>query len=102
MSDLVLVLLVGAITFGSRVTFLLRPRSAPGGVVGRFLEVFPLTLFVALAASGLAAPNGTPEVTEALAAGVGGVVGAVLFRRSLWGVLAAGALAFSLVRSLTG
>ncbi|MEX0865581.1 MAG: AzlD domain-containing protein [Acidimicrobiia bacterium] len=100
MSDLGLILAVGAITFGSRITFLLRPRSAPGGAVGRFLELFPLALFVAIATSGLAAPNGAPEVTEALAAAVGGVLGAVVFRRSLWGVVALGAFAFYVTRAL--
>ena len=48
-SDLALVLAVAAITYGTRVAFLLRPRPAPEGALGRFLDVFPLALFVAIA-----------------------------------------------------
>ena len=100
MSDLALILAAAAITYASRVAFLVRPRPAPGGAVGRFLEVFPLALFVALATVGLAAPHGHPEVTEAMAAAVGGIVGGVIFRRSLWGVIAIGAVSFYAVRAL--
>ena len=102
MSDFVLVLVVAAITFATRIAFLIRPRPVPGGPLGRFLEVFPLALFMVIAASGLVAPEGTPAVTPALAGAVGGVLGAVVFRRRLWGVLALGALAFYLARALTG
>jgi branched-subunit amino acid transport protein len=102
MSDVVLVLMVAAITFATRIAFLIRPRPAPEGALGRFLDVFPLALFLAIATTGLAAPNASPEVTPALAAAAGGVVGAILFRRSLWGVMVVGALAFYLTRALTG
>ncbi len=100
MSDLHLILAVGAVTFATRIAFLLRPRPIPGGLVGRFLDVFPLALFVAIAAQGLLAPRGTPEVTPALAAAVGGIVGGILFRRNLWGVLAVGAVSFYVARAL--
>ena len=100
MSDLVLILIAAVITYASRVVFLARPRPAPGGPVGRFLEVFPLALFIALATVGLAAPNGQPEITVSLVAAAGGVVGGAVFRRSLWGVIAVGALAFYVVRAL--
>ena len=102
MSDLVLVLVVAAITFATRIAFLIRPRPVPGGPLGRFLEVFPLALFIVIAASGLAAPDGVPAVTPALAAAAGGVIGAIVFRRNLWGVLVVGAVAFYVTRSLTG
>lgn len=102
MSDLYLVLGVAVITYVSRVVFLIRPRPVPAGLIGRFLDVFPLALFMAIATAGLVAPNGTPEVTPGLAAAAGGVLGAFLFRRSLLGVLGVGAVAFYLVRALSG
>ena len=102
MNDLVLALAVAVITYASRLAFLLRPRQVPGGALGRFLDVFPLALFMVIATSGLAAPAGTPEVTPALAAAIGGAAGGMLFRRNLWGVLTLGALAFYLTRALVG
>ena len=102
MSDLVLILLVAAITFSTRVAFLIRPRPAHRGAVGRFLDVFPLALFVAIATNSLIAPAGTAEVTPALAGAAGGVLGAVIFRRALWAVLAVGAGVFYLVRWIVG
>jgi branched-subunit amino acid transport protein len=101
-SDLALVIVVGVITFGSRLAFLLSPRPIPRGLVGRFLDVFPLALFMAIATSGLVAPEGTPAITPGLAAATGGVVGGILFKRSLLGVLAAGAAGFYVVRLLLG
>jgi branched-subunit amino acid transport protein len=101
-SDLVLVVLVAMITYASRLSFMLRPRPAPGGALGRFLDVFPLALFMAIAATGLAAPNGSPEISPALGAALGGVLGAVVFRRNLWGVLVVGAGFYYLTRALTG
>ena len=102
MSDLALVLGVAAITFSTRVAFLLKPRSAPGGRVGKFLEVFPLALFIAIATNGLIAPAGTPELTANVAAAVGGLIGGIVFRRSLWGVVGVGAVCFYLTRALIG
>jgi branched-subunit amino acid transport protein len=101
-SDLAIIIAVAAVTFATRIAFLIKPRPIPEGLVGRFLDVFPLALFVAIAASGLLAPGGTPEVTPALAAAAGGILGGVLFRRSLWGVLGVGAVVFYLVRALVG
>jgi branched-subunit amino acid transport protein len=98
---LVLVVAVAAITFGSRLAFLIRPRPVPQGALGRFLDVFPLALFVAIAATGMVAPDGEPAVTPALAAALGGVIGAVVFRRNLWGVLAVGMVFFYVTRALT-
>ena len=100
MSDLALVLAVAAITYGTRVAFLLRPGPAPEGALGRFLDVFPLALFVAIAMTGLIAPEGEPAITPALAAALGGVIGAVVFRRNLWGVLAFGMVFFYITRAL--
>jgi branched-subunit amino acid transport protein len=102
MSDLTLILLVAAVTFASRIAFLIKPRPVPEGALGRFLNVFPLALFIAIAAQGLLAPRGTPEVTPALAAAGGGVIGGLVFRRNLWGVLGVGAVAFYLVRAMVG
>jgi len=53
MSDLALIGSVAVITFATRVAFLVRPRSSPEGLIGRFLDVFPLALFVAIAANSL-------------------------------------------------
>ncbi len=102
MSDLVLIVVAAAITFSTRVAFLVRPRPAPQGWVGRFLDVFPLALFVAIATDALVAPTGTPAWNPGLAAAVGGILGGVAFRRALWGVLAVGAASFYVVRALIG
>lgn len=102
MTDLVLILLVATVTFASRVAFLARRRPVPEGLIGRFLEVFPLALFVALATSGLAAPAGSLAVTPALGGAVGGVIGAVATRRSLIGTILIGAAGYWLTRYLAG
>lgn len=102
MSDVALIVVAGVITFASRLVFLVRPVEPPVGRLAVFLDVFPLALFVSLAAVGLIAPDGRPELTTALFAAVGGVVGAALFRRSLWGVIATGAVAYTLAEWLLG
>ena len=98
MSDLALILAVAVVTYASRVVFLASPQTESSGRVGRFLEVFPVALFVALATIGLAAPDGQPEVTVSMAAAAGGIIGGAVFRRSLWGVIAVGAVSFYVVR----
>ncbi len=98
MSDLLLVIGVGVITYASRVALLAKHRPVPKGGIGRFLDVFPLALFVAIAATGLLAPEGDPAVTPGLAAAAGGIIGAALFRRSLVGILSLGAAVFHLTR----
>ncbi|MDH3259444.1 MAG: AzlD domain-containing protein [Acidimicrobiia bacterium] len=102
MNDLALIVLVAIVTFGSRVAFLARRRPVPEGLLGRFLEVFPLALFVALATSGLVAPEGSLAVTPALGGAAGGVVGAVATRRSLVGTILLGAAGYWLTRVLVG
>lgn len=102
MTDLTLILLVAVVTFSSRVVFLARRRPVPEGIVGRFLEVFPLALFVALATSGLVAPEGSLAVTPALGGAVGGVIGAAVTRRSLVGTILIGAAVYWVVRLLVG
>ena len=102
MNNLTIILLVAAITFGSRVVFLAGRRPAPEGMVGRFLEVFPLALFIALATSGLAAPEGSLAVTPALGGAVGGVAGAIATKRSLVGTILIGAAGYWLARVLAG
>ena len=92
MSDVTLIVIAGVITFASRLIFLVRPIEPPTGRVAAFLDVFPLALFIALATAGLVAPDGRPELTPALFAAAGGVVGAAVFRRSLWGVIMTGAV----------
>ncbi|MDH3425836.1 MAG: AzlD domain-containing protein [Acidimicrobiia bacterium] len=101
MSDLSIVIAMAVITYSSRVVFLVRPRTLPGGAVGRFLDVFPVALFVALATIGLGAPDGDPDVTIALAAAGGGLIGAVVTKRSLPGVVIFGGAAWWLARTLT-
>lgn len=100
MNDLSIVVAMAAITYSSRVLFLVRPRTMPEGAVGRFLDVFPLALFMALATIGLGAPEGEPEVTIALAGAGGGVVGGVVTRRSLLGIVICGGAAWWLARAL--
>jgi branched-subunit amino acid transport protein len=100
-TEIWLILAVAAITFATRIAFLIKPRPIPEGLLGRFLGVFPLALFVTIAAQGLLAPGGSPEVSPALAAGVGGIVGGIVFRRSLWGVLGVGAIVFYVVRAMS-
>jgi branched-subunit amino acid transport protein len=102
MSDLALVLAVAAITYASRLAFLIRPRPVPESRLGRFIDVFPLALFIAIATAGLAAPEGSPQLTFGLAGAVGGILGGILFRRSLWGVLGVGALFFYVTRAIAG
>jgi hypothetical protein len=57
---------------------------------------------MAIATAGLVAPEGTPAITPGLAAAAGGIVGGIVFKRSLLGVLAVGALAFYVVRAFFG
>ncbi len=102
MTDLYVVLGVAVITFATRVSFLLSPRQAPAGRLGRFLDVFPVALFVAIAVNGLVAPVGSPELTANLLGALGGVIGGVVFRRSVWGVFAMGAAFFYLARAVIG
>lgn len=96
MSDLVLIVAVGAITFASRISFMWRP--AEGGNERPFLGLFPLALFVSLASAGVLAPTGELVVSPGLAAGVGGVVGAGLTRRSLLGTVIGGAIGYWVTR----
>ena len=91
MSNLGIVLAVAAITFISRISFLARPVSRP--LNNRFLEVFPVALFVALAGRDLLAPEGTLGASPFLAAALGAIVGGFVFRRSMLGVVGVG-LAF--------
>ncbi len=101
MSDLTLVLAMAAITYASRVTFLIRPRTVPDGFGSRFLQRFPLALFIAIAAVGLVAPDGDLDVTIALIAGAGGVAGGVVTRGSLLGIIGFGMTAWWLARLVT-
>lgn len=100
MSDLLLVLAVAVITFASRASFLVwRPRN-PDRSTRTFLELFPVGLFVSLATIGLVAPGGTLTFSPALAGGAGGVLGAVLGRRSLLATVVGGLAGYWLARLL--
>src|SRR5262245_21204269 len=102
MTDLAIVLSAAVITFACRASFLVKPRPAPTGALARFLEVFPLALFVAIATNSLAAPDGAVAMSPALAGAAGGVLGGVVFRRSRRAVLSVGAAAFYIVRAMVG
>jgi len=98
MADLLLVVAMGAITYGSRVVFLAHPGAPPTGAARRFLDRFPLALFVALAASILVVPDSGLDPRLGWAAAGGAVAGAALTRRSLYGVIGCGFAAYWVVR----
>lgn len=100
MSDLAVVLSMAAITYASRAAFMLWPRPIPEGYLGRFLELFPLALFVSIATLGLAAPEGEIDNTIALVAAAGGLLGAVVTKRSFLGVAAFGIVAWWIARAV--
>jgi branched-subunit amino acid transport protein len=90
-SHLLLIVVISVINFVSRFSFLARLRSQVKE--NRFLEVFPVALFVSLAAQDLLAPGGSLDVSPHLAAAAGAVAGGLVFRRSILGVVGTG-LAF--------
>ena len=98
MSHLLLIVLMSIITFATRISFLVRPIPSERIRENRFLEVFPVALFVAIAASGLLAPGGQLEISPAMAAGLGGIAGAALFRRSILGIVVAGLVGYWITR----
>ena len=85
MDHLPLILVVAAITFSSRYFFFAH-RSIR---VGRFLDVFAVALFVAIGVQGLIDP-GRGATRPNVAAFVGAVIGGVVFRRSMLGVVLSG------------
>jgi branched-subunit amino acid transport protein len=95
-----MIVLMAVITFASRISFMWRPLPTERVGDNRFLEVFPTALFVALAVGGLTAPQGQIAATPALAALVGGVVGAAVFKRAILGVVGAGLAFYWLARLL--
>jgi branched-subunit amino acid transport protein len=97
------VVVVAAVTYVCRASFLVLPDlPQPSGLWARFLDSFPLALFVSLAAIGFVAPEGIPAVTPGLAAAAGGVLGAAITRRSLIGTIVIGAAAYWVARLLSG
>jgi len=94
MSHLALIVLAAVITFASRLSFMIRPLDDARVRESRFLEVFPTALFVALAVNGFVAPDGSLDVSPAIAAGIGGVAGAFLFKRSVLGVVGVGLVGY--------
>lgn len=102
MSHLVMIIVMALITFASRISFLWRPLPAERIRENKFLDVYPVALFVALAANGLLAPEGRLDITPAMAAGVGGIAGAILFKRSILGVVVCGLAGYWIARLATG
>lgn len=102
MSHVLLIILAAVITFASRLSFMLRPLPDARIKESRFLEVFPTALFVALAVNGIVAPEGSLDLGPALAAGIGGVLGAFIFRRSILGVVGVGLVGYWVARLLWG
>ncbi len=102
MSDMWLVVAMGAITYGSRVVLLARSGQALEGRLDAFLDRFPLALFIALATATLLVPDANVEPALGYAAFAGAVVGGILTRRSLVGVLMIGGAAYWLVRVIAG
>lgn len=88
---------MGVVTYASRALFLFRAPPRLGGYLGRFLDLFPLALFVSLAATGLLAPDGHLAAGPGLAALAAGAV-AVWRRAPVWAVMLAGYAAATVVR----
>lgn len=102
MSTTALVLTVvamGAVTYASRLVFLFRTPPSSTGYLGRFLDLFPVALFVCLAATGLLAPDGSLTLGPGVAALLVGAV-AVWRRAPVWAVMLAGFAAATAVRLL--
>ncbi len=102
MNDTLLVMVMGAITYGSRVVLLARSGQAVEGRIDAFLERFPLALFIALATATLLVPDADVEPALGYAAFAGAVAGSILIRRSLGGVLMIGGAAYWMARLITG
>jgi len=102
MSDMWLVVAMGAITYGSRVVLLARSGQALEGRIETFLERFPLALFIALATATLLVPDADVEPALGYAAFGGAVAGGVLSRRSLVGILMIGGATYWLARLIAG
>ncbi len=102
MSDALLVVAMGVITYGSRVALLARSGRTFEGKMDAFLERFPLALFIALAAATLLIPDSNVEPALGYAAFAGAVAGGVLIRRSLPAILIIGGSAYWIVRLIVG
>ena len=98
MTNTALILLVAVITFTSRAVFLVFPLKSERVRDSAFLASFPVALFVTIASVGLAAPEGFLEISPSLWAGVGGLIGAALFRRSILGVVVVGVVGYWVAR----
>lgn len=94
------ILVAGLITFSSRAMFLLRDAPSFSGWIGRFLDAFPVALFVSLAVVQGVAPGGEIEVGPSLAALLAGAITAV-FTRRVPVIMVAGWLTAVLVRALS-
>ena len=97
-----LVVAMGTITYSSRVVLLARSGQALEGRFDTFLERFPLALFIALATATLLVPDADVKPALGYAAFAGAVVGGVLTRRSLVGILMIGGATYWLARLIAG
>lgn len=102
MSDVLVVVAMAAVTYGSRAVFLARTGRLPGGRTAVFLDRFPLALFVSLATATLLVPDSAVDPVLGYAALGGAVGGALATRRSMVGVLVAGGAAYGIARLLAG
>lgn len=91
--SLLLMLALGALTYGSRAAALvLMPQ--PPGRLRAFLERLPAPLFAGLAALALLGPDGRPIMSAPILAAVGGALLSTPFR-SLLVTLAAGLIGYA-------
>lgn len=99
---MVVVAAMAVITYACRVTYFLPAEPPRVRGENRFLEVFPIALFVSLATVGLSAPEGHLAVTPFLGGAAGGLLGSFLKRGSIIVVVAAGLAGYWVVRLLAG
>lgn len=100
MSHLVMIILMAVITFATRISFLLRPLPSARIRESRFLHVFPVALRCAGSRRPACSGRSAGGFTSSLAAGVGGIIGAVLFKRSILGIIATGLVGYWIARLL--
>lgn len=102
MSDLILFVVVAAVTYASRAVFMIRPREIRNSSRAGVLGAFPLALFVSLAAVGTIAPSGSFALNlPVLAASLVGVAITFSRRRNVLVVMGGGLIAYWLLTWLT-
>ena len=102
MIEIGLFVAVAAITYGSRVVFMVRPRGIGGTANAGAISAFPLALFVSLATLGALAPSGEFEFDLAVVSAVGVATTAALTRKvGLLAVMGSGFAVFWVIRWLS-